>query len=252
MKLTRDRNDDRLDDFDPQFGSVWIATLAIVAALLLSNIFLTFWVFISHENFNLNSLSATDLTASSIGTWAGFLGSAYWVSRTKGTGSLVVDYAIKLKPIDLLIGVVAGVVLQYVIVPLAYLPLEPLIPNLQKQLSGPASQITSAGHGLNVYLVGLILVVAAPFVEEVFFRGLFLQSISFQLKNRGRIARFGFTVGLSALGFGLAHAEPLQLLGLILVGVVLAVFRIRFNRLGPSFVTHATFNFVTFIAMTYH
>ncbi len=240
------------DGFDPQFGSVTFATIAIVVALLLSNIFLTAWVFFSHEKFNVNAISASDLLASSIGTWTGFLGSAYLVSRKRGTGSMIVDYSISVEPIDLIIGVVMGVLLQYVVVPLAYLPFESFVPHLQQKLSGPANEITGAGHGLGIILVGLILVVFAPFAEEVFFRGFFLQSISFQLKNRSKTQNMFFTVLFSALGFGIAHAEPLQLLGLVLVGIVLAILRIRFNRLGPSLVTHATFNLVTFLAMVKH
>ena len=241
-----------LGEFDPQFGAVSYATLAIVVALLLSNIFLTAWVFIYHISFNGNSITATELLASSIGTWTGFLGSAYLISRTRGTNSMVNDYSIRMEPIDILIGIFSGVVLQYVILPLAYLPLEPLIPHLQQKLSGPANQITGAGHGASVLLVGLILVVGAPFAEEVFFRGLLLQSIAFQLRSHKQILRIGLTVLLSSLGFGIAHAEPLQLLGLFLVGIVLAILRIVFDRLGPTLVTHATFNFVTFIALTHH
>jgi membrane protease YdiL (CAAX protease family) len=47
---------------------------------------------------------------------------------------------------------------------------------------------------------------------------------------------------VSAVLFGLAHGEPVQFVGLALLGVVLALLVYRTKRLVPSFVTHASFN----------
>jgi membrane protease YdiL (CAAX protease family) len=56
-------------------------------------------------------------------------------------------------------------------------------------------------------------------------------------------------VGLTAVCFGLAHFEALQLIGLVGFGVVLGSLAWRTGRLGPGIVAHAAFNAVTFVAL---
>ena len=239
--------------YEPGFSSIWGALLAIVVAYAFSSIFLLGWMALSGEKVSATSLTAGDLVSSSLGTWLGFFGAAWVTSRRLGTGSLRRDYSVYIRPlVDVPVGVVSGLVLQFAILPLVYLPLEPLIPNLQQKLSGPATYITSAGHGWTVALVGLVIVVGAPVVEEIFFRGLLLQSISYKLRNLRRRRANVISVLLSAIGFGIAHVEPLQLLGLVAVGIVLGTLRIFYKRLGPGMVAHATFNLITFIALVKH
>ncbi len=239
--------------YEPGFSSIWGALLAIVVAYAFSSMFLLAWIALSGEKVSATSLTAGDLVSSSLGTWLGFFGAAWMASRRLGTGSLRRDYSAYIRlPVDIPVGVIAGLVLQFAILPIVYLPLEPLIPDLQKKLSGPATYITSAGRGWTVVLVGLVIVVGAPIVEEVFFRGLLLQSISYKLRNLRKWRANILAVLLSAIGFGLAHVEPLQLLGLVAVGIVLGALRIYYKRLGPGMVAHATFNLVTFIALVRH
>ena len=77
----------------------------------------------------------------------------------------------------------------------------------------------------------------------MFFRGLLQRSLA---------RRFGPVVAIagSAVLFGLAHFELLQLPALILFGVVLAVLAHWTGRLGPGIVAHATFNAVTVLTLT--
>jgi membrane protease YdiL (CAAX protease family) len=58
------------------------------------------------------------------------------------------------------------------------------------------------------------------------------------------------TIG-SAVAFGLAHFELLQLAALILFGLVLALLAERTGRLGPGIVAHATFNAATVLTLTW-
>ena len=53
----------------------------------------------------------------------------------------------------------------------------------------------------------------------------------------------------SAVLFGLAHFEPLQLPALVSLGVILGVMAVSTKRLGPSIFAHAGFNLVTMIAL---
>jgi membrane protease YdiL (CAAX protease family) len=80
-------------------------------------------------------------------------------------------------------------------------------------------------------------------VEELFFRGLVQRAVA---RRFGRVA----AIGASAVLFGLAHFELLQLPALILFGVVLAVLADRTGRLGPGIVAHAAFNAVTVLTLT--
>ena len=238
--------------YAPEFSTIWGALLAIVVAYVASTVLLLLWIAFSGETVHSGSLTVGDLISSSLGTWVGFLGAAVIASRTLGKRSMRKDYCISIRPIvDVPLGIAVGLLLQFVVLPAIYLPLEPLIPHLQSKLSGPANYITSAGHGSSILAVGLVIVVGAPIVEEIFFRGLLLQSISVKLARFGKRRGAILSVILSAVAFGVAHVEPLQLLGLTAVGIVLATLRIRFNRLGPGIITHATFNFVTFAAL-YH
>ncbi len=238
--------------YAPEFSTIWGAILAIVVAYIASTALLLLWIAVSGEVVHSGSLTIGDLISSSMGTWIGFFGAAVIASRTRGTHSMRADYGISIRPmVDVPLGIVSGLALQFLVLPAIYLPLEPLIPHLQSKLSGPANYITSAGHGAGILAVGLVIVVGAPIVEEIFFRGLLLQSISVKLARFGKRRGAIFSVLLSSVAFGIAHVEPLQLLGLTAVGIVLATLRIKFNRLGPGMITHATFNFITFAAL-YH
>jgi membrane protease YdiL (CAAX protease family) len=183
--------------------------------------------------------------ASLVGLWIGLGGGAVYASRAKGSGRLVRDFGLRLRwPIDVGIGLIAGVASQYIMVPLLYLPFEQVFPNLRHRLETPAKQDTAGVHGgLQVTVLFLFLAVGAPLVEELFFRGLVQRAVA---RRFGRVA----AIGASAVLFGLAHFELLQLPALILFGVVLAVLADRTGRLGPGIVAHAAFNAVTVLTLT--
>ncbi|MHB1853573.1 MAG: CPBP family intramembrane glutamic endopeptidase, partial [Acidimicrobiales bacterium] len=102
-------------------------------------------------------------------------------------------------------------------------------------LGQPAQTITGLAHGWGDVVLVLVVVVGAPVVEELFFRGLLLRSL------QARIGSVGAVI-VSGLLFGLAHFEPLQLPVLALFGVVLGVLALRTGRLGPGICAHAAFN----------
>jgi membrane protease YdiL (CAAX protease family) len=63
--------------------------------------------------------------------------------------------------------------------------------------------------------------------------------------------RYGSVAAIagSAVVFGLAHFQLLQLPALILFGLVLAILAKRTGRLGPGIVAHATFNAATVLTL---
>ena len=87
------------------------------------------------------------------------------------------------------------------------------------------------------------MVVVAPVVEELFFRGLLLRSM---------VQRWGTRVGVvgSSVIFGATHFQAIQFPALALAGLLFAVLAVRAGRLGPAIAAHAGFNAATVIVLT--
>lgn len=79
-------------------------------------------------------------------------------------------------------------------------------------------------------------VVIAPLAEEVFFRGLMLDSI-WGLTRRRWVA-----VIVSGVGFGFIHGQPQDILPLVTLGIALGYLRMRTRSLVPCIVAHILFN----------
>ncbi len=178
-----------------------------------------------------------------VGLWVGLIGAALVVSRLRGTRRFAKDMglAIRLWP-DVPLGLVAGAMLQLVVIPVLYVPFIHLIPNLKHQFSRPAERLGGASHGNGVLLLALFVAVIAPIVEEIFFRGVLMRSLEGLSRSAGRFVSWMVPVVGSALLFGLAHFEPLQFMGLVVLGLVLAIIARRTRRLGLGIVAHAAFN----------
>ncbi len=195
-----------------------------------------------------NSLGA--LIANLLGLWTGLLAAVIYASKKRGSGSLRSDFGLNRVVLqDVVIGVPIGILGQLVIIPLLYYPFERMIPNLSEKLSQPAQTITGLGHGFGLLILALFLAVGAPIVEELYFRGLLLGSLKYRFSRFPESVSSFLAAVISALLFGLAHGEPLQLLGLAFFGLILAAMRLKFGRLGPGMFAHGAFNAVTLIAL---
>ena len=103
---------------------------------------------------------------------------------------------------------------------------------------------------LEIAVLVLILVVGAPFFEELFFRGLVQGSLT---------ARFGSrrAIWMQALVFALIHYQVgmnlpqflITFTSIAAVGLVLGVLRWHYERLGPGMVAHALFNAVVVVVI---
>jgi membrane protease YdiL (CAAX protease family) len=171
---------------------------------------------------------------SEVGLWIGLVGVVVLASRRKGTGSLADDFGLRVERRDLS-GLALGVICQLVAVPAIYVPLSWLIG--QRDVGKPARELAAQAHGVPYVGFALAVAVVAPVVEELFFRGLVLRSLE------RRVGTAWAVVG-SAVAFGLAHFELLQLPALVGVGVVCGVLAVRTGRLGPGIFVHAAFNAV--------
>lgn len=174
--------------------------------------------------------------------WAGWIGAVVIAGR-KG-GGVVEDFGLRVRPVDVPVGVALGVLLQLVALPLVYLPVLRLLDRTDEDLSRPARELARRAEGpLGWILLLLIVGVGAPVVEELFYRGLLQRA----LLKRG-LPPWLTVVSTSAL-FAAMHLEPLQFLGLFLFGLVAGALAVRTGRLGPSIAAHVGFNVTTVVVL---
>jgi hypothetical protein len=79
-----------------------------------------------------------------------------------------------------------------------------------------------------------VVVLVAPLVEELFFRGLGVGLLAF--------AGPSVAIGVPAVAFALAHGIPAALPTLLVFGGGLAWIRYRSESIWPCFLTHAAYN----------
>ena len=167
--------------------------------------------------------------------WLGLGAAPLWFAIKKGKG-VVADLGLRMKPLDAPIGLVIGVASQVVLVPLVYLALRPLLG--EQDVSAAARELTDrATDPLSIVLVFLIVGIAAPVAEEIYFRGM-AQRIF------GRRLGPWPAIFAAAAFFAATHLQPLQFPALLLFGVVLGVMAWRTGRIGPSIWAHVGFNVV--------
>jgi uncharacterized protein len=176
-----------------------------------------------------------------IGTAVGYGPSVWWclyASRRWGTGRLVADLGVRFRWSDAGWGPLTW---------LAALGCEIVVIIVIEIVDIPLVGNTEGIGELDLdrtYVISLLItaVVAAPFVEEMVFRGLMLRGLRSRL---GAVAAVGVQGGL----FGLAHVDPVRGTGNVGLVLVLAAVGVAFGgaayllrRIGPTIIAHAIFN----------
>ena len=179
------------------------------------------------------------LAAGQIGLWLGLLGWPVLVSRVKGRGSLVDDFGLRARPWDAL-GLVAGVVCQLVVIPVLYLLVQLVTGDLD--VERPARELADRAHGAGFVVLALLVVLGAPVIEELFFRGLLLRAAERRVGTRWALA-------ISSVAFAASHFELVQFPGLALVGLVFGILVVRTGRLGPGIAAHLAFNATAVVSL---
>lgn len=172
--------------------------------------------------------------------WAAYLIGPIATTRRKGRGP-VEDLGARIEGRDIVPGLVAGVVAQLVVIPLLYWLF--ILRLVDGDLSEPARDlIDRADDPLGVALLALVTVVAAPLVEELFYRGFLLRALE---------RRVGATPALwaSSFIFAAVHGQLLQLPALLLFGLLAGWLTQRSGRLGPAWAAHVGFNLVTVVIL---
>jgi membrane protease YdiL (CAAX protease family) len=191
-------------------------------------------------------LSIPQLTVVAAGSWAAFLLALAVVSNKYGTGRRRDDFALRFRPLDL-IGVPIGVFSQLALIPLVYLPLRALWPDTftTARLEERAQDLADRATGFSTILLVVVVVVGAPIVEELVYRGLLQRSIA---------AAWGAAPALilTALWFSLIHLSPVEYPGLFVAGLVFGAGVLVTKRIGLSIVTHAAFNATGIVVVLSH
>jgi membrane protease YdiL (CAAX protease family) len=180
--------------------------------------------------------------AAALSTWIAFTAVVIIVGNTKGNG-WIRDFHVSLRGSDVPLGIVAGVLAQFVLVNAIAWPLFQLSGQDADDLARPARELADKVHGAGGALLLLLVVgVIAPIAEELFFRGLLFRALEKRWDQ-------WWALGLSSAFFALTHFQVLQFLPLMAAGAVFGYLVIRTGRLGPAIVAHMAFNISTVVVL---
>jgi membrane protease YdiL (CAAX protease family) len=170
------------------------------------------------------------------GAWASYLIGMWIASQRAGSGSMIADYGVTFRWIDLA-GLAVGAVAQLVVIRVVYLPLEALWPDTftQDRLTENAQDLVDRAGGASTMLLVAVVVLGAPVVEELFYRGLLQRSLADRFNE-------GVVLVAVALVFAAVHFRPVEFPGLFAFGLILGWMALRARRLGPAITTHIGFN----------
>ena len=183
----------------------------------------------------------------SLVTYAAIAAVVVVAARRKGLGSLAADFGVRFRWVDLGIGVAAGVagkVFTFVLTAVAIVATN----NTPEQ-----GNFVLSPDPLWMVLNGVIVAsLVAPFVEELFFRGLVLRA------TRNRVLRRGGTplraaviaIAVSSVGFALLHLYQSTDVTLLIIlggstlalGVINGAIAIWTGRIGAAIVSHIVYN----------
>jgi membrane protease YdiL (CAAX protease family) len=185
--------------------------------------------------------------ASALLSYAAITAVVVVASRRKGLGTLAADFGLRFRPVDIAIGLGIAVAAKLVAVVIGVLA-----------ISATGHTPESGNFELSVAPLWIVLngflvaVVVAPFVEELFFRGLVLRAVKNRVLRRGGTAARAAVSAIvaSSLGFAALHLyqSPDVTLLIILGGSTLflglANSRVTLStgRLGAAIIAHALYN----------
>ena len=213
----------------PTVVLTWIA--AYVLAVLLGAALLG----LADQNSG-ESLPPWLVLASSLALWLPQVGALAFVSRRFASGNILRDFAVRFTPRDAW-GIPIGVASQLLLVNLVMWPLRLLFPDRfsVEEVEKRARDLVSGTEGLWWLAIIFVVVVGAPLVEELVYRGFIQGSLE---RNIAPIAALLVT----AAWFTVVHLQPVEFPGLFAFAVVLGWCRLKTGRVGMSIGAHVAFN----------
>lgn len=178
--------------------------------------------------------------AANVGLWLAYLVGSLVISGRLGRGPRIDFDARIISGWEAAEAVVLGIGLQLIVLPLLYGLIGQIV-NIDPGES--ARMVVDLVDGpVDVVLLTLAVVLVAPVVEEIFYRGVFLPALT---------ATAGPLLGVvgSALIFALVHGQLAVIPGLTVFGLVVAWQTATSGRVGPAIVTHMAFNATTVVQL---
>lgn len=212
--------------------------LTLVAPILVGGIVLA-----ALGNPDVDDLSLTEVALLQVPLWLGMLGAPLWATHRKGRRSLAADFGLRMRWVDIPVGIGIGLASQ-IVIGNVFTRLYDLFGVDPEEVGQSAEALTDSARGSAVGVVLLFLVVGlgAPVFEELFWRGLWLGALSRRL---GTV----LAVVISSVLFAAVHFAPYDFPLLVCIGLVLAVLRVHFDRLGPAIWAHLAFNLLAVTAL---
>lgn len=178
-----------------------------------------------------------------LSTWAGLVAWTFLSSYVKGRRSLKEDFGWSFQGSDVGWGVAAGVG-ALVVTGVLIAVLVDEVPQADEGLLA-----VRPDGAAELIALATIVILGAPVVEELFFRGLFLRSAQRRLGTPGAVFATSIVFGLvhipdrAVFGAALAFFPPFVL------GLMLAFLAVRTGRLGSSVIAHMSVNAVAFTGL---
>jgi uncharacterized protein len=166
--------------------------------------------------------------------WLALAGWPLFVTAWRGNGPRV-DLGLRLTWSDVGWGALGGAV-SLLLAGIAAAITTLFVPDLTSAAGEAADDLVAGSNRLSITVFALLVMVGAPIVEEIFFRGLLFGAL--RKRGLGTV----LTIVVSALVFSGFHFEPLRFFVLLPTGLVLGWVRWKTGSTGASMVTHGLVN----------
>ena len=175
------------------------------------------------------------LALSALGLWLPFVFMLRWVARRAGI-DFRQYFGMSFATTDWL-GIPLGIFCQVVLMNVVNWPLNLWFPDTfnSQRIETRARDMVDAAHGAWFIVLFVVVVVGAPLVEELVYRGFIQGGLQSQI---GSI----WALIITAAWFTVVHLEPIEFPGLFAFAIVLGLCYRRTQRVGLSMVTHLAFN----------
>ncbi|MBG02153.1 MAG: hypothetical protein CL470_07780 [Acidimicrobiaceae bacterium] len=162
-------------------------------------------------------------------------------------GGILKDFYFRMERKDIGLGILIGVVAQFLLVPVLTYPVLWLFDKDIDDVSNIAEELTDRPSSpIGVIALIVFVGVFTPVAEELFFRGLLYGSLRKKLNLTGAKCIWASMIISSAV-FSLVHFQWILIPALFGVGIVFNLIYEKTGRLGPAIWAHAGFNGVTLI-----
>lgn len=181
-----------------------------------------------------------------IATWTAYLAGVWWAgTRPLAGADLRTLIGGRVARRDLW-ALPVGAAAQVLALPALYAPLRAVWPEVfdAESVERNARRLVDAAVGVDRVLLVLVVVVGAPLVEEIVYRGML---------QRAWVARRGPVVGVlvASVWFAVIHFRPVEYPGLFLAGLIFGSCLWITGRLGTAIAAHMGFNMAGLILVSW-